>query len=48
MSTDGRRKYKARHILVEDMEDANYVIEKLNAGEEFVVDKDSGKMIGWW
>ncbi len=35
MSTDSRRKYKARHILVEDLEDAEYVLNKLNDGEDF-------------
>ncbi|MBK24490.1 MAG: peptidylprolyl isomerase [Halobacteriovorax sp.] len=32
---DSRRKYKCRHILVEDLEDAEYVLEKLSEGEEF-------------
>lgn len=32
---DSRRKYKARHILVEDLEDAQYVLEKINEGEDF-------------
>lgn len=35
MTIDARRKYKARHILVEDLEDAEYVIKKLNEGEDF-------------
>jgi parvulin-like peptidyl-prolyl isomerase len=35
MSTDSRRKYKARHILVEDLEDANYILKKLSEGEDF-------------
>lgn len=33
--SDSRRRYKARHILVEDLEDALYVAEKLAAGEDF-------------
>ena len=28
-------RYKARHILVEDMDDAEYVLDKLAAGEDF-------------
>ena len=35
MSTDSRRKYKARHILVEDLEDAEYVLKKITEGEDF-------------
>ena len=27
--------YKARHILLEDLEDAEYVLGKLNEGEDF-------------
>ena len=27
--------YRARHILLEDLEDAEYIIEKLSAGEKF-------------
>ena len=30
-------RYKARHILVEDIDDAEYVLEKLSAGEDFTV-----------
>jgi parvulin-like peptidyl-prolyl isomerase len=37
MSTDSRRKYKARHILVEDLEDAEYVLKKIAEGEDFRV-----------
>lgn len=33
--TDTRRVYRARHILVEDLEDAEYVLEKLKEGESF-------------
>lgn len=33
--SDSRRKYRARHILVEDIEDAEYVLEKLADGEDF-------------
>ncbi len=28
-------RYRARHILLEDIEDAEYVLEKLEAGEDF-------------
>ncbi|PIK13683.1 MAG: peptidylprolyl isomerase [Halobacteriovorax sp. JY17] len=28
-------RYRARHILVEDMDDAEYVLEKIEAGEDF-------------
>ncbi|MFT6068012.1 MAG: parvulin-like peptidyl-prolyl isomerase [Bacteriovoracaceae bacterium] len=37
MNIDSRRKYKARHILVEDLEDAEYVLKKINEGEDFSV-----------
>jgi len=30
-----RKKYKARHILVEELEDAQYILEKLLEGEDF-------------
>lgn len=28
-------RYRARHILLEDLEDAQYVLEKLEAGDDF-------------
>jgi len=29
------KRYKAKHILIEDLEDAEYVLEKLASGEKF-------------
>lgn len=29
------KRYRARHILLEDIEDAEYVLEKLSEGEDF-------------
>ena len=32
---DSRKRYKVRHILLEDLDDAHYILEKLEAGESF-------------